>query len=174
MRVDDCVSSSLEVSTGPPQGCILSPLFYIHDCVPKHTSNTTVKFADETVVTGLIFDGDEKVYRNEVATLEQWSGGNHLCWTSRKPRRSLWTTETKGDIHSTAIVNRTVVDRVNTERLDTFKYLGANVHSDLTWACNTTTVITKAQAAPSWPQMFEEICLEAYLRNFYLGTTRTH
>lgn len=85
--VDDCVSSSLEV---------LSPLFYIHDCVSKHTSNTTVKFADDTIVAGLILDGDEKVYRNEVATLEQWSGGNHLSWTSWKPRRSLWTTETKG------------------------------------------------------------------------------
>lgn len=75
--------------------------------VSKHASNTTVKFADDTIGAGLIFDGDEKVYRNEVATLEQWSGSSHLSWTPREPRRSLWTTETKGDIHSTAIVNST-------------------------------------------------------------------
>ncbi|KAI4902911.1 hypothetical protein NFI96_020436 [Prochilodus magdalenae] len=67
------LSSSLTLSTGAPQGCVLSPIsysLYTHDCVARHTSNTIFKFADDTTILGLITDGDETAYRDEIITTD--------------------------------------------------------------------------------------------------------
>ncbi|KAK3571582.1 hypothetical protein QTP86_014551, partial [Hemibagrus guttatus] len=69
VRVGRHTSTALSLSTGSPQGCVLSPLLYTlytHDCTPAHHSNTIVKFVDETTVVGLISEGDELAYRDEV------------------------------------------------------------------------------------------------------------
>jgi len=63
---------SLTLNTGNPQVCVLSPLLhslYTHYCVARSSSNTIVKFADETVVVGLISIDNEMAYREEVANL---------------------------------------------------------------------------------------------------------
>jgi len=63
-------SSVLTLSTGAPQGCILSPLLYAlytHDCVATHSSNTILKFADDTM--GLITNNDDTAYREVVRDL---------------------------------------------------------------------------------------------------------
>ncbi|KAI3352136.1 hypothetical protein L3Q82_020943, partial [Scortum barcoo] len=50
--------------------CFERPLLYslfTHDCVATHSSNTIIKFADDTTVIGLITTGDdETAYREEV------------------------------------------------------------------------------------------------------------
>ncbi|KAI3355088.1 hypothetical protein L3Q82_017870, partial [Scortum barcoo] len=46
-------------------GCVLSPLLYslfTHDCVATHSSNTIIKFADDTTVIGLITGDNETAY----------------------------------------------------------------------------------------------------------------
>ena len=89
MRIDNLTSTSLTLSTGAPQGCVLSPLLcslYTHDCVATRASNTIVKFADDTAVMGLISHGDEMAYREEVTTLEQWCQNNHLSLNISKTK----------------------------------------------------------------------------------------
>ena len=47
---------------------MLSPFLYslfTHDWLPRHNSNTIIKFADDTTVVGLITDNDETAYREE-------------------------------------------------------------------------------------------------------------
>lgn len=64
-------STALSVSTGSPQGCVLSRVLYAlwtHDCTPAHQSNTIVKFADDTMVVGLISRGMSWLIR------KRWSG----------------------------------------------------------------------------------------------------
>jgi len=74
-------SSVLTLSTGAPQGCILSPLLYAlftYDCVATHGSNAILKFVDDTTILGLITNNDETSYREEVRDLATWCQGNKL------------------------------------------------------------------------------------------------
>jgi hypothetical protein len=51
VRVGSNTSATLILNTGAPQGCVLSPLWFslsTHDCMARHDSNTTIKFADDT------------------------------------------------------------------------------------------------------------------------------
>ncbi|KAK1788837.1 hypothetical protein P4O66_014842 [Electrophorus voltai] len=75
VRVGNCVSSTLTLSTGAPQGCVLSPLLYslyTYDCTATSSSIIIVKFADDTVVMGLISGNDERAYLEEIKHLENW------------------------------------------------------------------------------------------------------
>lgn len=66
IRLDGLTCSTLTLSTGVPQGCMLSPLLYslyTYDCTYVHSCNTILKFADDTMVVGLIKNNDETAAR---------------------------------------------------------------------------------------------------------------
>jgi hypothetical protein len=81
VKVGNNTSTSLILNTGAPQGCMLSPLLYslfTYDCVTTHTSNSIIKFADDTTVVGLITNNDETSYREEARALGVWCQENNL------------------------------------------------------------------------------------------------
>ncbi len=92
VRVGHNTSSTTTLSTGAPQGCVLSPLLFTlltHDCTAKFSSNHIIKFADDTSVVGLISNNDTErkwhSWLNGVALTtcpSMWRRQRRLWWTS--------------------------------------------------------------------------------------------
>lgn len=87
----------LSLSTRSPWSCFLSPLLYTlytYDCTPTHPINVISKYVNDTIVVGLIYDGDE----TEVDNLFCWCSENNLMQNIFKTQRqSLLSLSNKAD-----------------------------------------------------------------------------
>ncbi|KAK1786183.1 hypothetical protein P4O66_017898 [Electrophorus voltai] len=102
VRVGNCVSSTLTLSTGAHQGCVLSPLLYsLYTCNYTATSSSTIiaKFADDNVVVGLISDSDERAYLEEIKHLENWCQENNLLLHVSKTKELIVDCSKKQERH---------------------------------------------------------------------------
>ncbi|KAK3548221.1 hypothetical protein QTP70_005156 [Hemibagrus guttatus] len=87
VRLGTHLSDLQHISTGFPQGCVLSPLLfslYTNGYTPGHQSVKLLKFADDTTLICLISDGDESAYRGEIDCLVSWCSTNNLELNSLK------------------------------------------------------------------------------------------
>ncbi len=108
---------------GAPQGCVLSPLLYslyTHDCVSSHSSTSIIKFADDTVVLGLISKNDETAYLDEVERLSSWCQDNCLSLNVSKTKELIVDFRKKHLLPYTPLM----ISGTPVERVSSFKYLG--------------------------------------------------
>ena len=77
VRVNGSISSPVIISTGAPQGCVLSPFLFTlftNDCVSGDQSVRLIKFSDDATLIGCIEIADETAYREEVQRMVDWCG----------------------------------------------------------------------------------------------------
>ncbi len=89
VKVGQFISNSITLNVGAPQGCVLSPMLYslyTHTCMSSHSSTSIIKFADDTVVLGLISNDDETAYLDEVERLTSWCQDNCLSLNVSKTK----------------------------------------------------------------------------------------
>ncbi|KAK1806985.1 hypothetical protein P4O66_004823, partial [Electrophorus voltai] len=170
VRVGNCASSTLTLSTGAPQGCVLSPLLYslyIYDCTATSSSTIIVKFADDTVVTGLISDNDERAYLEEIKHLEIWCQENNLLLNVSKTKDLIMDCSKKQERHYQPVrINGTTVERV-----DSFRYLGVHISQDLSWSCHSNSLAKKARQHLYHLRRLRDFRMPSkVLRNFYTCT----
>ncbi|KAI5085914.1 hypothetical protein C0J45_23088, partial [Silurus meridionalis] len=114
---------------------------YTYNCVATSNSTTIIKFADNTVVVGLISNNDETAYLQEVKNLERWCQENNLLLNVSKTKGLIVDFSTKQEqSYQPLNINGTPVERV-----DRFRYLGVHITQDLSWSCHINTLVKKAR-----------------------------
>ncbi|KAL0160672.1 hypothetical protein M9458_044397, partial [Cirrhinus mrigala] len=124
VRVGRNTSSTTTLSTGAPQGCVLSPLLFTlltHDCTAKFSSNH------------IINNNDETHYREEVAQLAKWCGANNLSLNVGKTKEVVMDFRRNSVDHPPLTIDSSTVERVSST-----KFLGVHITEDLTWTTNVT------------------------------------
>ncbi len=169
MKVGQFTSNSITLNVGAPQGCVLSPLLYslyTHDCVSSHSSTSIIKFADDTVVLGLINNNDEAAYLDEVERLTSWCQDNCLFLNVSKTKELIVDFRKRQQRPYTPLM----ISGTPVERVSSFKYLGVNISEDLTWTTHIQTQVKKArQRLYHLRQLRKFRVSPAILKTFYSG-----
>ncbi|KAI5102839.1 gastrula zinc finger protein XlCGF28.1-like [Silurus meridionalis] len=169
VRIGNSISSTTTLSTGAPQGCVLSPLLFTlltHDCAPTHSSNHIIKFADDTTVVGLISRNDESAYREEVKRLTAWCGANNLSLNVDKTKEMVVDFRRAQSDQSPLIIDGSSVEIVKST-----KFLGVHLADNLTWSLNTSSITKKAQQRLYFLRRLRKAHLPPpILSMFYRGT----
>ncbi|XP_061698317.1 interleukin-10 receptor subunit beta-like isoform X2 [Syngnathoides biaculeatus] len=132
VRLGDTTSSTCTITTGAPHGCVFSPLLfslYTNDCISWHPTVQLLKFADDTTVIGLIKDGNECAYRQEVVRLELWCGQHKTVEMIVNFRR-----------HPSPQLHLTLSNCIMST-IETFKFFRITVSEDLKWGTNINSIL---------------------------------
>ncbi len=151
VRVGRNTSSTTTLSTGAPQGCMLSPLLFTlltHDCIAKSSYNNIIKFADDTTVVGLIRNNDE------------------TSLNVGKTKEVVMDFRRNSVEHPPLTIDGSIVERVGST-----KFLGVHITEDLTWTTNITSLNKKGQQCLHFLRWLKRASLPPpILTTFYRGT----
>ncbi|KAL3993233.1 alpha-1-acid glycoprotein 1 [Sarotherodon galilaeus] len=96
--------------------------------------------AGQPSLVGLITNGDETAYREEVSALTHWCQDNHLTLNVAKTKELIVDFRRCRGVHTPITINGAAVERVSS-----FCFLGVHLAEDLTWSVHINKTVKKAQ-----------------------------
>ena len=114
------------------------------------------KYADDTVLTGLITHDDFSNYTKEIEMFVNWCNTNYLILNVDKTKEMIF--DFRRNITEPDPVT---IDGKEVDRVEAFKYLGVTIDNKLSWSPNTDALIKKSK-----PRLY---CLRI-LKHFNINT----
>ena len=172
VRIENSLSDILITNTGVPQGCVLSPkLFslYTSDYTTQSGFCSLNKYADDTALSGMIFNDNETAYRNEVSKLVQWCEDNSLVLNVKKTKEMIFDfRRDRKHIEPIEIHNETV------DIVTEYKYLGTCIDNQLNWKSNTKTIFKRANQRMYFLRKLKSFKVDdTILKLFYQSTIQS-
>ena len=134
-------SDIISSNTGTPQGTVLAPFLftlYTSDCRTQEVMCPLIKFADDTAMTGLIHNDDDRAYLHQLQSFVEYCNTNFLQLNISK------TKEMVIDFRRSVLQPPPVfIDGVEVERVSSYKYLGVHLTDSLTWGDQVDALIKK-------------------------------
>ena len=93
VRINDILSSVLSISTGAPQGCVLSAILFIiytNELRSRFRNCHLIKYADDTVIVGWISSNDESEYNEQFSEIVQWCRAHNFLLNAAKTKELLF------------------------------------------------------------------------------------
>lgn len=134
-------SSLAEVTSGVPQGSVLGPLLfliYIND-LPLSISSHVRLFADDCVIYHKITNpSDHVLLQDDLLSIQAWCERWQMSLNVQKCKLVSFTRRLNPSVFSYSL------NSVPLQRNDSYRYLGVQLSSDLSWATHISHVVSSA------------------------------
>ena len=101
-----------------------------------------IKFADDTIILGLISDNDETEYKNVTDFVTNWCDNNYLELNVSKTIEMVFDFRKTQNVKSP--VTSSTIHGNNVSFANSYKYLVVTIQDDLKWDCHITNQVKKA------------------------------
>ena len=91
--INDILSTVLSISTGAPQGCVLSAILFIiytNELRSRFRNCHLIKYADDKVIVGLISNNDESEYNEQISEVVLWCKAHNLLLNAAKTKELIF------------------------------------------------------------------------------------
>ena len=143
VRINDILSTVLSISTGAPQGGVLSAILFIiytNELRSRFRNCHLIKYGDDTVIVGLISNNDESEYNEQISELVLWCKAHNLLLTAAKTKELIFDFRHCNISHVPLSIDNSIV-----EICDNFKYLGITFDCKLKWSNHCTLIVSKCK-----------------------------
>ena len=131
VKLNNVKSKKIHTNTGAPQGCVISPVLftiYTNDCQINNIGVKLIKFADDSLLLGLISDNEEEYYKDAINGFVKWCEEHHLDLNVLKTKELIIDFRQKKEPLNPIFINGRPIEVV-----DSYNYLGVLIHKDLDW-----------------------------------------
>ena len=168
VKINNITSHPLYLSTGAPQGCVLSPwLFSLYtNLLTSHYNSVNIyKYADDTTIIGLITNNNESDYRAQINQTITWCTDNNLLLNSSKTKELIIDFRRQPNPKTPIIISGEPV--ITT---DSFKFLGTHISNNLKWKNNSDYIYKKANQRLFFLRQLKKFRVKKHLLiRFYLA-----